>query len=298
MEGGKHREGSSDNLWDGWVQGESAMGGGPGKGGRISRRGVLLLLIGAPAGVAKEGEEVGEFLTGELFVQAGGHGAEGGGLEVSDLFAGDAGFGAWTGGEDDFGGGVASEDSGDVVAVGGGDGPGFIGADEGGGGEDDGFEQVAIGANGADGGEVGAEVAAKITDAMTRGTGGAFAVEEGLAAADIAGVGEEFGQELVKATLVGGGVGAAGVQPGGGGGGQGGRIVGEGGEDVFGAEGAGGGGLLEGLEQGVAEFGVLTAGEGGEESGQFDGAGGGEGGEELLAVGIEEAEAAGGLGGV
>ena len=62
----------------------------------------------------------------------------------------------------------------------------LVAADEAGAGEDDRLEQVALGADLADPGQVGADVAAEVADGVAGEAGGLLAVEDGLAAADVA----------------------------------------------------------------------------------------------------------------
>ena len=73
-------------------------------------------------------------------------------------------------------------------------------AHQAGAGEDDGLEQVALGANRADLGQIGADVSAAIADGMARVAGGFFAVEDKLAAANVAG--RQRGQELLEPGLL------------------------------------------------------------------------------------------------
>src|SRR5205823_834307 len=82
---------------------------------------------------------------------------------------------------------------------------GFEALDEAGAGEGDGFEQVALLADGADAGEVGADVAADVADGVATGAGGLGAVENELPASDVAG--GEIGDEPVEMGLLLGGVG-------------------------------------------------------------------------------------------
>ena len=73
------------------------------------------------------------------------------------------------------------------LAVAGGDGDRLEAAHQAGAGENDGLEQVAIGPDRADPGQVGADVAAAVADGVAGVAGGFFAVEDELAAADVAG---------------------------------------------------------------------------------------------------------------
>src|SRR5207245_440379 len=96
--------------------------------------------------------------------------------------------------------------------------------DEAGAGEDDGFEEVAFGADGADAGQVGADVSTDVTDGVAGGAGSFRGVEDRVTAAGVAGGegGEEVGEGVVCVGGVwvgwGGGGGGGGEGKGGGGG--------------------------------------------------------------------------------
>jgi len=162
---------------------------------------------GAPTGVLEEGEEVGEFLSGDLGVETGGHEGNGAGTLVGDVAARDALFGSGTGDDDEFAVGFGLEDAVDFGAVAGGEEDGFVAADEAGVGVDDAFEEVAFGAGFADAGEVGADLAAEVTDLVTGVTGGLGIHEDSLAATDVGGEGFEFGEQLVEVGGLAGGIG-------------------------------------------------------------------------------------------
>ena len=82
------------------------------------------------------------------------------------------------------------------LAVAGGDGDRLEAAHQAGAREDDRLEQVALGPNRADLGQVGADVAAAIADGVAGVAGGLFTVEDELAPADVAG--RQRGQELLE----------------------------------------------------------------------------------------------------
>ena len=76
----------------------------------------------------------------------------------------------------------------------------FETGDEAGAGEDDGLQEVALGADRADLGEVGADVTPAVADGVAGVAGGLLAMEDDLDPADVAG--REGGQELLELGLL------------------------------------------------------------------------------------------------
>ena len=90
--------------------------------------------------------------------------------------------------QDDLVGGVLAEQAVEDLAVGGGDDDRLVALHEAGAGEDDRLQQVALGADLADARQVGADLAAEVADGVAGGAGRLGAVEDRLAAADVAGL--------------------------------------------------------------------------------------------------------------
>src|SRR5437867_13049595 len=95
----------------------------------------------------QEREQVGQFLAGELFVEAGRHHTYRTGAHLGDFSPGDARLDAGTGAEPDFVGRVAAQDAALLVTGPGGDDDRLGAAAEAGAGVDERFEQIARGAN-------------------------------------------------------------------------------------------------------------------------------------------------------
>ena len=148
------------------------------------------LASGMPFGLFarfQEGDQVGQFLMGQLLVEAGGHDRDGAGADFVDLAAGDAGLLIDAGRQAQLVGRLAAEQAVVDLAVIRGDGDRLEAAHQAGAREYDRLEQVAIGSNRADLRQVRADVSAAIADGVARVASGFFAVEDKLAAADVAG---------------------------------------------------------------------------------------------------------------
>ena len=134
----------------------------------------------------QESRQVGQILDGQLLIKPLGHDRHWAGAKLLEIGARDHDLPIGAGDEHDAFRIVAAKKA--IVAFSGVRERDirFKALREAGAGEDDGFEQVALGADLADAGEVGPDLAADVADGVTGDAGGFRAVEDRLAAANVA----------------------------------------------------------------------------------------------------------------
>jgi hypothetical protein len=119
-----------------------------------------------PAGVLEELDEVGQFLAGDLFFEAGGHEGDGRWGHRGDVGAVDFQGRAGAGDEGHALGVVAAQYAQAFLSVAGGDRDRLIAADQAGRRLHDGFQKIVGRAHGADAGEFGTHVAALVSESV------------------------------------------------------------------------------------------------------------------------------------
>lgn len=229
---------------------------------------------------AQEGDEVGEILRRELLFESGGHDGDRSGADLFDFVTRDAYFFEGVDFEDHFLGTVGFEDPAVDLAGGGGDGDGFVAADETGTGEDDRFEEIAFVADLSDASEVGADISSAIADGVAGEAGGFGAVEDSMSATDVAVF--QIDQELFEAFALSAGAFGQFFEDGVGEFAKFGSVRLERFFDEFGAEGGESRGGFQSGDQMLADFGIGGLFEGGDETFDFEGTGDGDRGGENL----------------